>query len=111
MTKRAIEKLSRLLEIERSALIQGDLDKVMELIPEKEQLAQQFDGDNAVALKALSMKLSQNARLLAAARDGVSDVVTTLRRQRSARTTLSSYDQSGKPTQIVQSHSKTERRF
>lgn len=111
MSKRAVERLSRLLEVERAALLAGDFDTVGALIEEKEALAAQFDDANAAELRLLSTALIRNSSLFAAARDGVETVVTTLRQQHAARTTLSSYDSSGKATQITQKARSTERRF
>jgi hypothetical protein len=59
----------------------------------------------------LASALARNSTLFAAAREGVGTVLTTLNQQRAARTTLSSYDSSGKATQISQPKRGTERRF
>ena len=111
MGRRAIDRLMRLLDLERSALIEGDLDTVIGLIPEKEELVTQFEGTGAVELKALSFKLTQNGRLLDAARSGVGDALTTMQKLKQARSSLSSYDRTGKATQITQTPGTTDRRF
>jgi len=111
MPSRAIAQLIRLLDKERRALISGDLETVIGLTDEKRALADQLESADTVELQALSMKLAQNGRLLAAARDGVSDVATTLKKQREARTKLSGYDRTGKATTITGTPTKTERRF
>ncbi len=110
MTK-AVDQLARLLEIEHQALLKGDFDTVGELVAEKESLSRQFDEANAAELKFLSLALARNSTLFAAAHEGVTSVVTALRQQRAARTTLSSYDSSGKATQISQPERGTERRY
>ncbi|AKS47813.1 hypothetical protein SAMN05444287_2530 [Octadecabacter temperatus] len=110
MTK-AVDQLARLLKIEHLALLKGDFDTVGALVAEKESLSTQFDDANAAELKLLSTALARNSTLFAAAHEGVTAVVTTLRQQRAARTTLSSYDSSGKATQISQPEHGTERRY
>lgn len=111
MSKGAAQKLARLLEVERAALLKGDFATVGVLIEEKEALAAQFDSGNAQDLRLLSTALAQNSALFAAARDGVNTVLTTLERQRQARNTLSSYDSSGRATNISQPERMTERRY
>ncbi len=111
MSRRALDRLVRLLDVEKDALLKGDLEKVAALIPEKESLAQHFEASNTPELKALSFKLNQNSRLLAAANSGVSDAISTLRNLRAARASLSSYDKSGKAKEIKSSPSLTDRRF
>lgn len=110
MTK-AVDRLARLLEIEHVALLSGDFETVGGLVAEKEVLATQFDDANATELKFLSTALARNSTLFAAAHEGVTTVVSALRQQRAARTTLSSYDSSGKATQISQPERGTERRY
>jgi len=111
MPSRAIEQLIRLLDKEREALMHGDLQAVISLTDHKRQLADQLENEDTIELRALSLKLAQNGRLLAAARDGVADVATTLKRQHDARTKLSGYDRSGQATTITGVPSQTERRF
>ena len=111
MGKRAVERLMRILDVERSALMQGDPDTVVSLIDEKENLVEQFGDVGSVELKALSFKLAQNGRLLDAARAGVNDAVSTMKKLNAARTSLSSYDRSGKATEIRPTSTSTDRRF
>ncbi|HCP81627.1 MAG TPA: hypothetical protein DIT67_08550 [Octadecabacter sp.] len=107
----AVERLARLLEVERLALLDGDFDAVSGLVAEKEVLSSQFNEANAAELRLLSSALARNSSLFAAAREGVTTVVTTLRQQHAARTSLLSYDSSGKATQISQPERGTERRY
>lgn len=111
MSNSAAQKLARLLEVERAALLKGDFAAVGDLIEEKEALAAQFNDTNARDLRMLSTALAHNSALFAAARDGVNTVRSTLEKQRQARNTLSSYDSSGKATQISQPERMTERRY
>lgn len=111
MSKRAIERLGHLLEVERTALLAGDLEAVGALSTEKEALSAGFEKANQHELRAISHALTRNGALLAAAKDGVSTVLATLKQQRVARNSLSSYDSSGKSTTISQASRGTERRF
>jgi len=111
MSKRAVDQLRHLLEVERAALLAGDLATVGTMITEKEQLTVRLEADNPLELRLLSAQLERNGALMSAARDGVEDVIATLRQQRAARSTLSTYDSDGKPNQISRSSSATVRRF
>ena len=111
MKQRPVDRLIRLLDEERAALIAGDLEKVVGMVGEKQKLADELETSRAVDLRFLSDRIDSNGRLLAAARDGVSDVVQTLKNHRQARTSLSSYDSSGKATTITGAPAKTERRY
>lgn len=111
MSKRALDRLSQILEIERTALLAGDLGALEALGPEKEAIAATFDESDGRELQSISGALARNGALLAAARDGVTTVLSTLQNQRTARSTLSSYDSSGKATTISKTPHGTERRF
>lgn len=111
MNKTPTERLAHLLEVEKTALLTGDFDTINAIMPEKEALAAEFDSANAADLSALSSALIRNGTLLAAAKDGVSAVLTTLQNQRNARMSLSSYDSKGNATTIAQPERGTERRF
>lgn len=111
MSKGVVERLAQLLDVERTALLSGDFETVSALASQKETLAQQLDESDARHLRALSPTLTRNTALLAAAQEGVSTVLSTLKAQREARMTLSSYDSSGNATKITQPKHGTERRF
>lgn len=111
MSKRAIERLLQILDLERSALIKGDLETVAGFIPEKEELVTRFEETAPAELRALSFKLGQNGRLLEAARSGVGEAMTTMQKLRQARLSLSSYDRTGKATEIRQTPGTTDKRF
>jgi len=74
-------------------------------------LVHQLDAADEAQLRAVSFKLKQNERLLAAAQTGVGDAVTKLRQLQSSRTSLSSYDKSGRATEIRPTANSTDRRF
>jgi len=111
MTKSAVNRLARLLEEERNALLTGNLEQVGALAAEKEALADAFDDTNAQALAGLSHDLVRNGALLAAAREGVTTVLATLSKQREARNSLSTYDSQGRASTISNAPKGTERRF
>jgi len=111
MTTRAIERLTRLLEVERIALLEGDFETVGALIDEKEALVVSFGPENRNDLRLLSVALTHNSALFSASLEGVSTVVETMRQQSAARTKLSGYDSSGKPTEISRTTPATERRY
>ncbi len=106
-----MRRLGQVLEAERMALLEGDFGLVNELAEEKVALAHSFEETDAHDLESLSEALIRNGALLAAARDGVSMVLSTLKSQRKARESLSSYDSTGKATTISQPQHGTERRF
>lgn len=107
----AVRRLKVLLDTERKALMAGDLVAVANMVDTKTTLTDALQGAPLPALKELSVSLKRNAALLSAARDGVSEVLTILRNQKSARDILSTYDSAGRPAQIASTTSKTERRF
>ena len=111
MSKSVADRLARLLEEERTALLAGDLEQVGAMAAEKESLAHSFHDTNSAALSALANDLARNGALLAAAKDGVTTVLTTLNNQREARNTLSTYDSQGRAATISQASKGTERRF
>lgn len=111
MSKRIVDRLSQLIMIEREALLAGDLDAVVALAEEKASMAQTLEQENAADLRILSSQLEHNGRLLAAAREGVATVLTTLKNQREARNSLASYDRTGRARQISPVGGGTERRF
>ncbi|MCF2905949.1 hypothetical protein L0666_13195 [Octadecabacter sp. CECT 8868] len=111
MSKHAVQRLKKILDAERAALLSGDFATVDTLAEEKTRLSQRIGPEDRRELSALSGALAQNSALLAAARDGVSNVLKALANQRAARQKLSSYDSSGKATMIAQQPAKTERRF
>ncbi len=111
MSKAAVERLTRILAAERHALLIGDLDAVAAMTPEKEDVARALEGAKGPDLRRLSAALAQNGALLTAARTGVGTVIATLQNQRVARTSLSSYDRSGKATTISKPVRGADRRF
>ena len=109
-----LDRLSALLEAERLALRQGDLDALTDLTPRKAALA-----DDLTRLATLTQVqrdeiqalLERNRRLLAAARDGVRDVQARLQEQQRLRQGMTTYDRSGQESRIGPARPGTERRF
>lgn len=111
MSRRAVERLAQLLEVERKALLSGDFEELNALTEEKEALASQLEGASARDIHAVSAALKRNGEMLAASLEGVSTVLATLAQQRAARESLSSYDSGGNATRISSTSGGTERRF
>lgn len=108
---RVVRELEGLLALEHQALLSGDLEAVIALLPKKEALVGTLEQAGPEDLAPVARALNRNQKLLAAARDGVGRAVTALRQQEAARTTLSTYDSSGKAARITRSTGNTERRF
>ena len=110
MSKSATTRLAAVLDAERTALLSGDLAALEALAEEKLALAEDLEATPR-QLAPLAETLKRNEALLDAARQGVGDVLAMLRKQRDARTRLSSYDSKGQATQIASGPAVTERRF
>lgn len=111
MSRHLIEQLKRLLETEKELLLSGELASVSKLVPEKEALARALEARKTAELAPLSALLQENGRLLTAAKSGVSQVLETLKQQRAARTSLSTYDATGAATNIGSPKNETLRRY
>ena len=91
--------------------MRGDLTAVAELARDKADLVEVLEAGTPQDLSELTDHLHRNAALLSAARDGVSSVLVKIHQQRKARTTLSTYDSSGKAATISHAPTATSRRF
>lgn len=98
-----INRLDTLLEQERSALLAGDLEKITELLGEKEGL---IDGLNALepeaeqGLQDLQAKVIRNQALLDGALQGIRKVAARMAAFRKIRRSLETYDESGRKRTI-----------
>lgn len=98
-----IDKLDDLLEEERRALLEGDLDAIGVLLTRKEAL---IDALNALAparqpdLSGLQVKVTRNQALLDGALEGIRKVAGRMAAFRKIRKSLETYDQSGRKTTI-----------
>ena len=107
----AFKKLAELLEEERDALLRGQIDQLDRFMVQKELLSSALQTAGPEQLRLLALPLARNAALINAARAGVQDVLDTLKKQRAARTSLSSYDRSGSLKLIESQKSQTDQRF
>lgn len=100
--------LDALLETERQALLNGDLDAIAGLVPEKESLIdsllalQPSSGDD---LARLQKKLTRNSALFDSALEGIRSVANRLSTLRRLRRSLETYDQSGRKMPLVEGQS------
>lgn len=99
-----LASLADLLDRERTALLNGDLEAISRGLSEKERLinaSNALHSDHEKDLSAIRGKAQRNQILLSSALDGiraVSDRVAALRR---VRDTLETYDQTGRKTAIA----------
>lgn len=98
-----INRLDELLEAERDALLQGDLDKIPAMVEEKESLIDALN-DNAPETKAelreLQVKVERNQALLNGALQGIRKVAARMAAFRRIRRSLETYDESGQKRTI-----------
>ncbi|MDT8325899.1 MAG: flagellar protein FlgN [Roseovarius sp.] len=96
--QRIIHRLDALLEIEREALLKGDLQALSALVEEKEGL---IDALNAMAdsvpssLEALQAKVTRNQALLDGALQGIRNVAARMAAFRRIRRSMETYDEYG----------------
>ena len=94
-----IDSLDDLLDAERDAVLDGNLDKVARLADQKEQLMQdlgQSSGRDTIALEALDAKVNRNQVLLHSALNGIQTVIRRLESMRRIRNSLDTYDSYGR---------------
>lgn len=108
MSRKLIEKIEKLIETERAALLSGDFEVLSQLADEKLSIATGLENiDPSIAqhdlhrLRTMSDHLSRNEQLLSRAIAGVRDVTDRLRRQTEAQTRLHTYGQDGRPDTIT----------
>lgn len=94
------ERLAALIEEERAALLDGDLDRVAALLPEKEALVQTLltEAEDADLVAPLQDGLRRNAVLFDHALEGLRQVVKRLGSLDGIRKTLETYDSLGRRT-------------
>ncbi len=98
-----VNRLDELLELERAALLQGELDKIPNLLEEKERL---IDALNAVqpaqdsGLEELQLKVERNQVLLDGALQGIRKVAARMAAFRRIRRSLETYDETGRKRTI-----------
>ena len=93
-----IDALDDLLEMERSALLNGDFDTIARLLERKETLIEKLSLLDAAAsqpLEMLSDKIKRNQVLLDQALEGIRTVASRLAELRRIKSSLDTYDASG----------------
>ncbi|MDX1819437.1 MAG: hypothetical protein R3197_00950 [Paracoccaceae bacterium] len=98
-----LASLDDLLDRERIALLNGDLDAISRGLREKERLIDALNalhGDQDEDLSAIRNKAQRNQILLESALSGIRAVADRVAALRRVRDTLETYDQSGRKTAI-----------
>jgi len=103
MTNTTIEALDMLLERERAALLEGDLDLLVCQLDEKKALIDALnacDDASGSSLEALQTKVLRNQALLDSALQGIRSVASRMSALHRIRRSLDTYDQAGRKTTI-----------
>ena len=98
MSQEIINRLDELLELERAALLQGELDKIPALLEEKESLIDNLNENmpsEKAGLQELQIKVERNQALLNGALQGIRKVAARMAAFRRIRRSLETYDESG----------------
>lgn len=110
----AIEDLNTILDAEREALLEGDLEKLATMLATKTSLIDTLNSEpqsDLVALERLDRKVRRNQLLLDGALEGIRSVSSKLAKLREVRGTLETYGADGKRHDIVsQPETSVERR-
>ena len=109
-----IKSLEDVLELERNALVQGDLDRLHHTAPEKEKLIgaindlDVFDSDELIRLQR---KVERNQALLNSAAEGIRAVANRMAELRRVRQELTTYGADGQRSELAVRHqAKLEKR-
>lgn len=109
-----LKSLEELLDLERTALIEGDLDRLDHMSPEKEKLIGEINGLQATesdTLIRLQKKVERNQSLLNSAADGIRAVANRMSELNRVRREFSTYDAAGHRTGFAVRHpAKLEKR-
>ena len=98
MVAQTLEALSTLLDVEREALLEGDLNQLSELLRSKEALIEKMNATPQTDLKAIRMldgKVKRNQLLLDGALEGIRSVADRLAHLRQIKGTLETYGDDG----------------
>ncbi len=114
MDKDPIQALEDLLDLERTALVQGDLTDLDRLVPEKENLIgaindlQVLESDDLIRIQK---KVVRNQALLNSAAEGIRTVADRMAELKQVRQEFSTYDASGQRSGFaLRSRAKLEKR-
>lgn len=109
-----LKSLEEVLDLERNALVEGDLDQLNHMAPEKEKLIgainelQVMDSEDLIRLQK---KVARNQALLNSAADGIRAVADRMAELRRVRGEFSTYGADGQRSGFaVRSHAKLEKR-
>lgn len=97
-TQQTIDALEALLERERTALMDGDLDFLVGQFDEKKTLIDTLNGSGeagVVNLEQLQAKAQRNQALLDSALQGIRSVTSRMNALHRIRQTLETYDETG----------------
>jgi len=103
ITQDPLSELDALLDRERSALIDGDLQQLGELLEKKEALLEQIagmEGPAAKGLESLQGKAIRNQALLDSALQGIRTVANRFATLRRIRKSLETYDEFGQKSSL-----------
>lgn len=98
-----IDALDDLLDAERRALLEGNLDDIARLHHRKEQLIDglnNWGGEDTANLASLNAKLQRNQALLDTALNGIRSVARRLAAIRRVRQSLDTYDSAGRKNTV-----------
>jgi len=104
-----IDELDDLLNIERQALVGGDIEGISRLVSQKEFLIESLNaiGDlDRENLSELHQKVTRNQTLLNSALEGIRAVATRMTELRRVRNGLATYDRKGQKNQFDISRAK-----
>lgn len=109
-----IEALNTLLDAERAALLQGDLESIADMLPEKEALIEDMNGAppaDIAAVQVLGGKVRRNQLLLDGALEGIRAAVSRMSALREIRAGLETYGADGQKHRIAtETDSSVEKR-
>ncbi|MDU8929621.1 flagellar biosynthesis protein FlgN [Alisedimentitalea sp. MJ-SS2] len=98
-----IEAPDKLLDRERQALLEGDLEHLVTQLEEKEALIERLnecEDAGGEPLNALQVKVLRNQALLDSALQGIRSVASRMSALHRIRRSLDTYDESGRKTTI-----------
>jgi len=98
-----IHQLDDLLEIERAALLEGNFERLADLVDEKETLIDALNSlefSEAMPMSDINQKVKRNQALLEQALQGIRSVAHRLSDLRQARKALDTYDNFGRKVRI-----------
>jgi len=98
-----IDRLDSLLDVERAALLKGDIDAMADIVERKERLIDALGGMTAAAEPAvgvLERKAARNQVLMDGALKGIRRAAARMAAFRRIRRSLETYDRTGRKTEI-----------